>query len=409
MEKDLPRLLLVSEVSLSQEGTGINRTLVNLLEDYPADRLMLYAPDQSLRNDPTAQRFQKNVIAFPEQFLPYQKNHLAPWINPLIASSNYQLFDWLSLANYDKIADFAPEVILICPNGLLALVMGYKVIQSFDSPFLIYFMDDWVAFNHTRWLTGNIQSVCRSVLQQAAGWLMISPQLEKELAQRYKITPKRSLIVHNPVDLSNKIFPHFTPHSGKTFRIVYAGAIWTMHYDAIAVVAEAIYELRCDGVDVELVFHTGTTFWDLYKKSWEAWEVNYGYLIPYEELNQYLQLADLLLVASSFMPEYAHITRTSVQTKLTDYMASGRAIFACGPTYSACNQFVKTWKCGFVCEINRVSEAKKILLEIIKNDSDLSNFSYHNLAVIKKNFDANIVRGKLYDFIRIISGKNIKL
>ncbi|MHC5725604.1 MAG: glycosyltransferase family protein [Nostoc sp.] len=400
MEKNLPRLLLVSEVSLSQEGTGINRTLVNLLEDYPADRLMLYAPDQSLRNDPTAQRFQKNVIAFPEQFLPYQNNRLAPWINPLIASSNYQLFDWLSLANYDKIADFAPELILICPNGPLALVIGYKVIQSFDSPFLIYFMDDWVAFNHTRWLTGNIQSVCRSVLQQAAGWLMISPQLEKELAQQYKITPKRSLIVHNPVDLSNKIFPHSTPHSGKTFRIVYAGAIWTMHYDAIAVVAEAIYELRCDGVDVELVFYTGTTFWDLYKESWEAWEVNYGSLIPYEELNQYLQLADLLLVASSFMPEYAHITRTSVQTKLTDYMASGRAIFACGPTYSACNHFVKTWNCGLVCETNQLAQVKEILLNQIQNIDKLEILGKHGFAVVHEYFESGRVRSNLYNFIQ---------
>jgi glycosyltransferase involved in cell wall biosynthesis len=400
MEKNLPKLLLVSEVSLNQEGTGINRTLVNLLEDYPADRLMLYAPDQSLRRDPTIERFHKNVVAFPEQFLSYQNNRLGFLINPLIASSNYQLIDWLSLANYDKIADFAPEIILICPNGPLALLMGYKVIQSFDSPFLIYFMDDWLAFNHTRWLTGNIQSVCRSVLQQAAGWLMISPQLEKDLMQRYEIFPKRSLIVHNPVDLSQKTSPNFTTRSDATFRVVYAGAIWTMHYDAIASVAEAVYELKSSGLDIELVLYTSPNFWHRYQKYWEAWEVKYGSLIPYEELNQYLQQANLLLVASSFIPENAQFTRSSLQTKLTDYMASGRAIFACGPRYSACNQFVKTWKCGLVCETNELAEIREILLKQIQNPEELEILGKNAFASVHDHFEAGRVRSNLYNFIQ---------
>ena len=76
MEKDLPRLLLISEVSLGESETGINRTLFNLFEDYPSDRFMLYAPDRSLKNNPTASKFQSNIASFPEQFFPYQRNRL---------------------------------------------------------------------------------------------------------------------------------------------------------------------------------------------------------------------------------------------------------------------------------------------------------------------------------------------
>ncbi|MFM6272143.1 MAG: glycosyltransferase, partial [Dolichospermum sp.] len=261
---------------------------------------------------------------------------------------NYQLMDWLPLASYQKIADFSPEVILICPNGSLGVLMGYKLIKHFNAPFLVYFMDDCLKFSHTRWLTSNIQSLGDFLLEKAAGWLMISPQLEQELAVRYKVKPQRSLIVHNPVDLSNKTLPNFTPHSRDNLRVIYAGAILPMHYDAVAVVAEAIYELRCDGIDIELVLHTPSHFWNAYQDNWEKWQVTYGNLIPYQELNQYLQKADLLLVASSFLPENSHATRCSVQTKLTDYMASGRPVLACGPNYSACNQFVKNWNCGLV-------------------------------------------------------------
>ena len=217
---------------------------------------------------------------------------------------------------------------------------------------------------------------------------------------RYKIKSQRSLIVHNPVDLSNKQLTEFSRDSKEPFRVIYAGSIFTMHYDAIAVVAEAIYELRCSGVDIELVLHTAQNFWDTYQEEWGKWDVKYGFLIPYEQLNQCLQKANLLLVASSFLPEHAHITRSSVQTKLTDYMASGRPVLSCGPSYAACNQFVNTWNCGLVCETNVVLEIKMMLFKIIENYSGLSSLSSHAFTVIKTEFEVNIIRKKLYGFIQ---------
>ena len=400
MEKDLPRLLLISEVSLGESETGINRTLFNLFEDYPSDRFMLYAPDRSLKNNPTASKFQSNIASFPEQFFPYQRNRLGFLFNPLLTILNYQLIDWLPLANYQKIVDFSPEVILICPNGSLGLLMGYKLIKYFHAPFLMYFMDDCLKFSHTRWLTSNIQSIGHLLLQKAAGWLMISHQLEQQLVGRYKIKSQRSLIVHNPVDLSDKTFPDFTPHFRDTFQVIYAGAILGMHYDAVAVVAEAIYELRRDGVGIELVLHTPEQFWNAYQEKWEKWEVTYGNLIPYKELNQYLQKADLLLVASSFLAENSHATLCSVQTKLTDYMASGRPILACGPSYSACNKFIKNWNCGLVCETNIVGEIKEILFQQKQNNAELYFFAKNGYDILQDNFEAKKVRYNLYEFIQ---------
>jgi glycosyltransferase involved in cell wall biosynthesis len=400
MHQDLPRLLLVSEVSLNEEGTGINRTLYNLLEGYPPDRLMLYTADQSVKNEPTAPRFQRNVVTFPERFFPYLTNRLGTWLNPILERCNYQLIEWLSLANYQQIADFSPEMILICPNTPLGLVIGHKVTQHFDIPFLIYFMDDWVAQANTSWLSGDVQSICSYILQKAAGCLMISQQLEQDLAKRYKLEPKRSLIVHNPVDLAQKTPPNFINHVGDTFRVAYAGAIWPMHYDAIASVAEAIHQLRSNGLNIELVLYTPQSFWNLYQENWQNWEVKYGSLIPYEELNQYLQQADLLLVASSFLPEHAHVTRSSVQTKLTDYMASGRAILACGPSYAACNQFVKHWKCGLVCDTQQVAQIKELLLNQIQNPDEIEMLGKNAFAVVHENFEAGKVRSNLYSFIQ---------
>ena len=400
IKKDLPRLLLVSEASLDNRRTGLNRTLVNLFAGYPEDKFMVYSPKSTWKDYPTSPPLDQNVATFSDKFLPQINNRLGLLFNPILQSIDLQLIDWLPLAEKEKIDGFDPQVIIICPVGIVGLLVGYKVAQLFQCPSIAYFMDDWVNNNHQRWLSGGLQSLCHNVLEKASAWLMISSQLEKELINRYQLAPKRSLIVHNPVDLSNKQLPEFSRDSKEPFRVIYAGSIFTMHYDAIAVVAEAIYELRCSGVDIELVLHTAQNFWDTYQEEWGKWDVKYGFLIPYEQLNQCLQKANLLLVASSFLPEHAHITRSSVQTKLTDYMASGRPVLSCGPSYAACNQFVDTWNCGLVCETNVVLEIKTMLFKIIENYSGLSSLSSHAFTVIKTEFEVNIIRKKLYGFIQ---------
>ncbi|MFM6220732.1 MAG: hypothetical protein ACKPDM_10260, partial [Dolichospermum sp.] len=232
MEKLLPRLLLVSEIPLSQEGTGINRTLVNLLEGYPVDNFMLFK-SSAKNSDQTAPRFSQNVATFSAEFLPFLNNRFGNLVNGIISQINLQLIDWLPIFERKKIDAFAPEVILICPSSASGLLIGHKIIKTFDIPYLIYLMDDWTKSNHYQWLTGSVQESTTYLLNNASGWLMISQQLEQELAQRYKIVPKRSLIVHNPVDLSNKTLPDFTPHYRDKFRVIYAGGIWPMHYDAV--------------------------------------------------------------------------------------------------------------------------------------------------------------------------------
>lgn len=408
MATDLPRILIVSEASLSKEGMGVNRTLFNLFENYPSERLMLFAPEKSLKYQPTAPPFNQQVVPFIDSYLPSVKNRIGKLVNPLLTAVNCQLLDWLPIPNRKSLEAFAPEVILICPITFSSLIMGYKLTQHFQCPSFIYLMDDWLKNVTLWWLSGNVQTVGYQLLKDSAGWLMISEQLEAELSHRYELVPQHSLIVHNPVDLSGKKLPNEVTQREGTFRVVYAGSIWPMHYDALAAVAEAIFELRCDGQDIELVLYTDQGFWDFYKTKWEYWQVVYGSLIPYNELDSHLKKADLLLVATSFLPENSHMVRSSVLTKLTDYMAAGRPILSCGPDYSACNHFLKKWDCGLVCETNKVPEIKEIIIKQMQNRSDqtLAKLAWETL---NNNFEKSKVTTKLYQFIANIDNQTVAL
>ncbi|WP_199197219.1 glycosyltransferase [Chroococcidiopsis sp. CCALA 051] len=408
MVDKLPRILLVTEATLSQEGKGVNRTLVNLFDNYPAELLMLFCPEHELESNPTSSPFDRQVLSFAGHRLPIVHNRLGKFLNPLINWINLQLLDWFPISNLQKLEEFDPEIILICPVTSLCLLMGYKLTQYFHCPSLIYFMDDWIAIDNSRWLSNSVQKMANQLLKQADSWLMISEQLQIELSNRYQIKPQSSLIVHNPVDLSDKQPPDTAITHEGTFKVVYAGSIWSMHYDALAAIAEAIFQLRCDGKDIELVLHTDKCFWNPYRDKWQQWEVTYGDIIPYQELNRYLQRADLLLVASSFLPEYAHMTRSSVQTKLTDYMAAGKPILACGPAYSACNQFLKNWKCGLVCETNRVNEIESFLIDTIQNKALRKKIAEVAFNVLNENFDKTIVTEKLQSYVKQIFSQNIR-
>lgn len=408
---NLPRLLIVSELSLSfsKDGRSANPTLFNLFESYPAELLMQYVPTSTLRDNPPSPPFEQRVISFPSQYLPVIRNRLGNVLNYFINRINCQFMQWLPIPNKSQLNDFDPEIILVCPITPFCLVMGYKLMMEFDRPFLIYFMDDWMAYRSSRWLyiflekliNPYIQSLTHTILKKSKDWLIISEQLKNELSSRYKITPQSSLVVHNPVDLSNKSLPNFEKKSSNDiFRIAYAGSIQIMHYDALAVVAEAVYELRCEGVSVELVVYTAQGFWDFYQTRLETWEVIYGGLIPYNELSENLKYADMLLVATSFLPEYAYVIRSSVLTKLTDYMATGIPMMSCGPSYSACNHFVHKWDCGLVCDTNNLPDVKAFLVTQMNNYSLNQQIAVNAFDVLKNQFEKNTISNSLYDFIQ---------
>jgi glycosyltransferase involved in cell wall biosynthesis len=399
----LPKLLLVTEACLCNNGTGVNRTLFNLLDQYPTDRLMLLCAGdgQSVHMD-TSPPFDNNVTTYKNKYLPTLLNRFGIIINPIMEVLNLQLLDWLPLSNYQKIVEFSPELILICPNSSSALTIGHKITQQLNCPSLVYFMDDWIASNQEAWLSGGVQPYTQNLLREATGWLMISKQLERELIDRYHISPQRSLIVHNPVDILTLEAPDFSTHQD-TFKVVYAGSIWPMHYDSVAAIAEAIFQLRQEGHDIELILHVPQMFWTQYQQYWYSWQVIYGSMIAYENLQIYLRRADLLLVASSFLPEHTHITRSSVQTKLTDYMVSGRPILSCGPVYSACNDFVREWNCGLICSDSDVSVIKLMLKEAIANRDENQSFAQTAFDVVSEMFDKPIVIQHLFNFI----GKSI--
>ena len=399
----LPRLLVVSEVTFNSKLMGAGRTLFNLFDTYPADRLMVYAPEKALRDNPPDPPFGRLVASFRQDRIPQIPNRLGKFVNGWLASANLQALAALPIPELRRLEEFAPEVVLVCPIGARCLVVGQKVISHFGRPSLVYFMDDWMAADHQRWFTSSVQEVTGRVLKDASGWLMISRQLGDILAERYNVKPARHLVVHNPFDIAERTLRVSALPRRGTFQVLYAGSVWAMHYDAVAAVAQAVAELKTEGKDIEFVLHTDEGFWKYHLSDWQRWGVRYGSHIPYEELQPALRDADLLLVASSFLPEHSSYSRSSVQTKLTDYMASGTPVLACGPSYSACNQFVREWDLGVLAETTRITDIKQLLTDQMRQRNSNRDLNPAERDALRAHFGKEQVCARLYDFIRRVA------
>ena len=401
-KKELPNLLIVAGTAFSSEGLGADKALFNLFDLYPNEKLCLFIPRTSrLKSQPTSPPFNKRAITFPKSYFPYLYNRFGKFINPLLNQINHQLLSWLPINDLSKIQSFSPEIILICPHVPWDLAMEQKVTEYFKCPFIVYFMDDWVLDKdkNLHWLTGNVQLCTHDILKRAKAWLMISNQLKEALSTRYQLSPPKTMIINTAIDLSNIEAPDFKVDYKGIFKIIYSGSIWPMHYDAIEAVAKAVFQLQNQGNKIELTIQTKKEHWEYYKHKLYILKVNFQESVLYQELNKSLKQANLLLVASSFLIEQESYTRSSIQSKIFQYMATGKPILSCGPEYSVCNKFISQWNCGLTCTTNETEKIKSLLLNLMKDRETIQRYAITAYQILKDNFEKTKLCTELYNFI----------
>ena len=299
---------------------------------------------------------------------------------------------------------------------LLQERFGYKVIP--------YFMDDWMGGLELNWKGYSIHDVVSGLLSKAPCWLMISRQLEETLVKRYGLMKKPTLVVHNPApgvgeqvtddgrqttDDKLQTTDNRLPTTEKT--IIYAGSIWPMHFDALQAVAKAVHLLalrQAQGDSVRLVIYTSEAAWQHNRKTLEGPGIESGGFIPYAEMPAKLAECWLLLVTASFLPQYAPFTNSSVQTKLTDYMAAGKPVLFVGPAEGASGQFIHEWDCGYTIGTNKPEDIAEQLLAIASMTAASSRKAQNALCAARGYFNKPFVQQRLYDFLdkyAVIAGR----
>jgi glycosyltransferase involved in cell wall biosynthesis len=393
-DPSLPRLVVVTDVDVSPASRGAGRTLVNLLARWPVDRLLIVTmADRQPRRDEHNHRVRDAGGRV--------RGGVATRLRPLLGDLEALWASVRRLPRAAEIARFEPELLLVVPTTSAALVLGRRFARTLGCPVVTYFMDAWMSAGVPSWPGGSAERASAEMLRASAAWLVISPYLEDQL-RRLANQQRPSLVIHNPVVLGEAPTALATPRRGR-FRISYGGSIWPMHFDAIAVVAAAVARLRERGTDVQLVLHTDRYGWESHAADWARWGVDYGGLVPFEAFRERLGQYDLLLVASSFEAAWAPLTLSSLQTKVTDYMAAGRPILSCGPADGACNRYLREHQCAWILDSPDPAQADAVLERCVAGRVEGQALAARAYEIVRRDHEARAVTSQLHAFLIAIA------
>lgn len=392
------KILLLSDATMCENAGGISQTLYNLFLFTNGKNLMCISSKKLYKSSPPTEPFSNCYITYSFEIIKIPNNRFtkyftsfADWFN-FSFNSHFRAFRSLK----GQIKSFNPDIVVSCPNGPVGLFMHHKLTKGLNAKVFPYFMDDWMYHVSFKWLGGDINQMVKKILTNNRSWLMISKNLSEILQERYSLKPDRVLEIHNPVNLTNA--PHaVSVQKKKEYTIAYAGSLWSMHYDALYILAKSVKKLN-NRRKINFIVYTSEDFWKWRKSDFEPLGVIYGGNIPYNNIHQKLTEADALLVVSSFLKELYTISKGSLQTKITDYLKAKRLIISCGPSYSANNIFLKENNCGICIESNNEDEIIEQLDFIFNNIIENEKYVVNGWEKLQ-NYTTEVVHYYLQNFI----------
>lgn len=435
-----PVLILLTDGFPNANGAGISQTLYNLLNNYDGGIVIFQGQSEKLPSEHL--RLQAKLVSYPDhRWRGYSRRPFC-WLNGIIERLRMQWLFKVSLCS-SCLPSVQSSAVLISTTVPEKLMLAWRLQKEYGYTVLPYFMDDWLAGNNLQWKGGNIHQVARDLLANAPAWLMISENLKQVLMQRYQLAEKPCLIVHNPapsVDSGLPIGIGMTPDSyrddsGVTgdndvngpYRqpstlpagrqastvnsqlIIYAGSIWPMHADALAAVAKAIHLLHQQGhSQYSLRLYVPASHWQQYQVELQGPGVEYAGWVPYAQLQEILRPAWLTLCTASFLPAHQAFSFSSVQTKLTDYMAAGKPILYVGPANGASGDFVARWDCGFIHNRAEAAAIAELLQSIAGSNELYSRKAAAAYNCANSKFSQATVQALLHSFLASIQPEDKK-
>jgi hypothetical protein len=386
----VPRLLVVTDADLSPRSRGAGRTLLNLLSQWPVNSTRIVSTNpEALAETEHGHRVTDGGWQLPARY--------RSALRPIFGDIGAQVMSMAPLDTGD-LQDLDPEVLLVVPTDSASLVHGWRWASHLKVPSATWLMDDWIQQYPTRWTTSSADRTARKLLAKNAGWLVISEYLAEEL-KRWTGIERPTHVVHNAVTIGAPPAALSTPRHGR-FVIRYAGTIWPMHADALTLLARVVAARRSAGDDIELILHTDERGWKLYEQFWRDTGTVWGKIVPYESLRSTLADSDLLVVASSFEKEHERMSKSSVQTKITDYLASGRAILNVGPADGACARFLRERDIAVFIDSPDAPAAALTLGRLVTARASLGEIAARGWEVVKRDHEIGAVGRETARFLR---------
>jgi hypothetical protein len=370
------KILFLTDFSPNENGYAGPQTAYNFIKLFEGYSYRILVNGEHYKEIKPSPEWKKNedFYLFNYFFAFGTRNRLNMILNKVKSFTNPRIFFFKS-GLINKLRSYDPDSIICIPNGAYNYKAGFVLKRKLPrADLFFYIMDDYKHYESTFLL-----KIIDRTFSKIKGWVSISHPLAQLFNSKYpSLKNKPYKIIQNPVSLSNLKMKEQKNHTNKV-RLVYAGSVYSNHKETLLNIIDAI---NYNSVDIELSIYTKPEFREAFKNK-ESEKVIYKGGLNYKDLLNILPQFDYGLVTEAFLPEFENFARSSIQTKINDYLLSGCLPVVIGPEYGACVNHVVHNRLGYALTLNS-KEAIVQFLEALSSDHN-----YHKAISLGQGYLLN--------------------
>lgn len=301
---------------------------------------------------------------------------------------------WHSKELDDFLDDFKPDIILHSMEGYIHLnrIIEYAIMRT-HARAVGYIWDDNFTylqsqkFGHQFYRFFQRKSLTK-LAQKTDAFFAITEKTKKEADSFFKI---------NSVLLTKPLL--FVPEFCQTtvnfpIRMLYTGKLIIGRENSIHKIADAIKKVNESyGTKILLDIYTNTCLDEKVKREINNEWCQIHSAVSQSEVYELQKQADILLFVEAIDGPKAKISRLSFSTKITDYLSTGKCIFAVGHKDTApieyftenCSAIIACDKQSINLSVKHIVEHPEVIQRIAKNGIE-SAVKLHNPEIIRERF-----------------------
>lgn len=308
----------------------------------------------------------------------------------------WKLGRWKEDALCQFLDDFSPDV-LFCPTYSVAY-MGR--LQNFIAdytgcPVILYASDDNYSYKSIRktplslFNRALVRQQLKRLFRRAAKIMVIAPKVKEEYDRLFAAD---SIVMTKGIDYSK--FPYKEKRVDLPIRIVYTGKLIYGRWKSLAMLSAAVERINSEGNDVVFEIYTTDNLSARQFKALSHKGTKIKDAVPQNAVQGILENADIVVFAESLDSRYKNLARLSLSTKVTDYLCSGRCIFAIGDTDIAPIDYFRRNKSAVIA--TNYSEIEPRLKELIRNSPMITAYGKAAYECGKRNHNDELQHSILY-------------
>lgn len=421
-----PKVLVVS-TNAWRDNTGIN-TLIEFFRCWDIKKLaQIYAKDALpnteicnqffrisessvvksflLRSTKTGKRVQNTPPTEDAGGTAEQQRYATPknqWVRQILSYARefaWFLGRWKSDELDTFIKRYQTDVLFlpVYPTIYMGRIQKY-VMQKSEKPVVAYLADDNYSYKPAgvnpmalihRFL---LRRYVRYIVKNAAKVLVIAPKQQEEYRKVFGV---ESEVLTKGIDFPESFTPT-VPH--QPIRLVYTGKLIIGRWRSLAAIAEAMGEINAHSQQVILDIYTTDSLSAEQQKKLNRNGSQLKGAITLAEVKKVQQEADVVVFVESLDSAYKHAARLSFSTKITDYLRSGKCIFAIGDSDIAPIDYFKRYDSAVTaCSYREIGEKLK---QLIENPDMISQYARRAYSCGREHHSRDKMNALLIDSIQ---------